>query len=80
MITAIYWKINKNPAKGTSEGGQGAISPPGVGVIYSKLFWFEFEDWEFDFDSNIFDWATESIFWLYIPMNLTSDNGHIVTL
>ncbi len=44
MITTIYWKINKNPAKGTSQGGQGAISPPGVGVIYSKLFWFEFED------------------------------------
>ena len=38
MITAIYWKINKNPAKGTSEGGQGAISPrPPIG-LYPSLF------------------------------------------
>jgi len=60
MITAIYWKINKNPAKGTSEGGQGAISPrPPIG-LYPSLFWFEFEVWEFDFDSGIFHLWTES--------------------
>ena len=38
MITTIYWKINKNPAKGTSEGGQGAISPPrGRGNIFKVI-------------------------------------------